>query len=60
VSDTETAAGGLVELVIGGMSCSSCATRIERQLNRLDGVTATVNYATERAYVTTAGSRGLK
>jgi len=58
VSDTETAAGGLVELVIGGMSCSSCATRIERQLNRLDGVTATVNYATERAYVTTAGSRG--
>ena len=38
-----------VELVIGGMTCASCANRIEKKLNRLDGVTATVNYATEKA-----------
>ncbi|MVA77641.1 heavy metal translocating P-type ATPase [Auraticoccus sp. F435] len=41
-----------VELEIGGMTCASCASRIEKRLNRLDGVTATVNYATERATVT--------
>ena len=40
-----------VELAITGMTCASCANRIERKLNRLDGVTATVNYATERAKV---------
>jgi len=40
-----------VELAIGGMTCASCANRVERKLNRLDGVTATVNYATERARV---------
>jgi Cu+-exporting ATPase len=40
-----------VELVIGGMTCASCAARIEKKLNRLDGVTATVNYATEKAKV---------
>lgn len=40
-----------VELVIGGMTCASCANRIERRLNRLDGVSATVNYATEKAKV---------
>jgi Cu+-exporting ATPase len=40
-----------VELPITGMTCASCANRIERNLNRLDGVTATVNYATERATV---------
>jgi P-type Cu+ transporter len=40
-----------VELVIGGMSCAACAARIEKRLNLLDGVEATVNYATERAYV---------
>jgi Cu+-exporting ATPase len=39
------------DLVIGGMTCASCATRIERKLNRLDGVTATVNLATETARV---------
>ena len=38
------------ELVVGGMSCGACAARIERRLNKLDGVTATVNYATGRAY----------
>ncbi|WP_441249920.1 heavy metal translocating P-type ATPase [Kitasatospora sp. McL0602] len=40
-----------VELSIGGMTCASCAARIEKKLNRLDGVTATVNYATEKARV---------
>ena len=40
-----------VELVIGGMTCASCAARIEKRLNRLDGVEATVNYATEKAFV---------
>ncbi|WP_326640164.1 heavy metal translocating P-type ATPase [Streptosporangium sp. NBC_01755] len=43
---------GTVELSIGGMTCASCANRIERKLNKLDGVTATVNYATEKAKVT--------
>ncbi|MEV0143863.1 MULTISPECIES: heavy metal translocating P-type ATPase [unclassified Nonomuraea] len=40
-----------VELSIGGMTCASCANRIERKLNKMDGVTATVNYATEKAKV---------
>ena len=40
-----------VELPIAGMTCASCASRIERRLNRLDGVSATVNYATERAAI---------
>ncbi|MBN1530465.1 MAG: copper-translocating P-type ATPase [Thermoleophilaceae bacterium] len=39
------------ELPIAGMTCASCANRIEKSLNELDGVTATVNYATERASV---------
>jgi Cu+-exporting ATPase len=41
-----------VELVIGGMTCASCAARIEKKLNKLGGVVATVNYATEKAKVT--------
>ncbi len=41
-----------VELAITGMTCASCANRIERKLNKLDGVVATVNYATEKAKVT--------
>jgi Cu+-exporting ATPase len=41
-----------VELPIVGMTCASCANRIERRLNELDGVEATVNYATEKAAVT--------
>jgi Cu+-exporting ATPase len=40
-----------VELPITGMTCASCANRVERGLNQLDGVTATVNYATEKATV---------
>ncbi|MGY1606871.1 heavy metal translocating P-type ATPase [Geodermatophilus sp. SYSU D00700] len=49
------AGGGQVELAIGGMTCASCAARIEKKLNRLEGVTATVNYATEKARVTVTG-----
>ena len=40
-----------IERPIAGMTCASCANRIERKLNKLDGVTATVNYATEKARV---------
>ena len=40
-----------VELAITGMTCASCAMRIEKKLNKLDGVTATVNYSTEKARV---------
>jgi P-type Cu+ transporter len=40
------------ELTIGGMTCASCAARIERKLNGLDGVSAAVNFATETARVT--------
>ncbi|MGP2441001.1 heavy metal translocating P-type ATPase, partial [Streptomyces sp. JW3] len=39
------------ELRIGGMTCASCAARVEKKLNRMDGVTATVNYATEKARI---------
>src|SRR5215831_14982649 len=39
------------ELTVGGMTCASCAARIEKKLNRLDGVAATVNFATEKATV---------
>ncbi|WP_445402644.1 heavy metal translocating P-type ATPase [Streptomyces sp. LE64] len=44
-----------VELAIGGMTCASCAARIEKKLNRMDGVEATVNYATEKAKVSFSG-----
>ena len=44
-------APGHVDLDLTGMTCASCAARIEKRLNRLDGVTATVNFATERAAV---------
>ncbi|MFJ1544986.1 heavy metal translocating P-type ATPase [Streptomyces sp. NPDC088246] len=54
---TGTAAGTTaeVELAIGGMTCASCAARIEKKLNRMDGVEATVNYATEKAKVSYRG-----
>lgn len=45
-------ADSAVELEIGGMTCASCAMRIEKKLNKLDGVEASVNYATEKAKVT--------
>ena len=54
----QAASGGgtrSIELDIGGMTCASCAARIEKKLNRVAGVTATVNYATEKARVTFAG-----
>ena len=40
-----------VELAIGGMTCASCAARVEKKLSKLDGVTATVNFATGTARV---------
>ncbi|MDO8185051.1 heavy metal translocating P-type ATPase [Conexibacter sp. JD483] len=46
-----SAASEHVELPITGMTCASCANRIERKLNKLDGVAASVNYATEKATV---------
>ncbi|SDT49519.1 Cu+-exporting ATPase [Actinoplanes derwentensis] len=48
-------AATLIELEIGGMTCASCANRIEKKLNRMDGVSATVNYATEKATATVDG-----
>lgn len=51
----EVASTAEVELAIGGMTCASCAARIEKKLNRMDGVEATVNYATEKAKVTYRG-----
>ena len=47
-----------VDLAIGGMTCASCAARVEKKLNRLAGVAATVNYATERARVSFPASVG--
>jgi Cu+-exporting ATPase len=47
----------LLELNIGGMTCAACANTIERRLNRLDGVDATVNFATERALVSGLSAR---
>ncbi len=46
-----TVDGNTVDLVIGGMTCASCAARVEKKLNRMDGVSATVNYSTEKARV---------
>ena len=48
--------GRSVELAIGGMTCASCAARVEKKLNKLDGVTATVNLATETAWVSYPGT----
>ncbi|HMA45601.1 MAG TPA: cation transporter, partial [Frankiaceae bacterium] len=55
-TDTQDPAGARTaparaELAVGGMTCASCAARIERKLNRLDGARATVNFATETATV---------
>jgi Cu+-exporting ATPase len=52
---TKTPAAAEVELAIGGMTCASCAARIEKKLNRMEGVEATVNYATEKAKVAFSG-----
>ncbi|MGW6011055.1 heavy metal translocating P-type ATPase [Streptomyces sp. NPDC055210] len=50
-ADPASQVSSQVELTIGGMTCASCAARVEKKLNRMDGVTATVNYATEKAKV---------
>lgn len=50
-SSPKPRAADQIELSIGGMTCASCAARIEKKLNRMPGVTATVNYATEKARV---------
>lgn len=55
MATVETAPATDVELSLTGMSCASCANRIERKLNKVDGVSATVNYATETATVTYSG-----
>ncbi|MBF4621447.1 cation-translocating P-type ATPase [Clavibacter sp. VKM Ac-2542] len=52
IDDRRSTLEDQIELDIGGMTCSACANRVERRLNKLDGVTASVNYATERALVT--------
>ena len=52
-----TAAAERLELPISGMTCASCAARVEKKLNQLDGVEASVNYATERATVEFAPTR---
>lgn len=49
--DSATETTRHLELRIGGMTCASCAARIEKKLNKIDGVSASVNYATERAHV---------
>ncbi|MCT1607927.1 heavy metal translocating P-type ATPase [Nesterenkonia massiliensis] len=55
-TSTQTTGSGVnlagIELQISGMTCASCANRIEKKLNKLDGITASVNYATEKASVT--------
>jgi P-type Cu+ transporter len=48
-----------VELSIRGMTCAACAARVERKLNKLDGVHASVNYATEKASVATSAEIGI-
>jgi P-type Cu+ transporter len=53
----ETAAARRVRLEIEGMTCASCAARIEKKLNKLDGVEASVNYATEEASVSFDSAR---
>jgi Cu+-exporting ATPase len=48
-----------IELSIGGMTCAACAARVERKLNKLDGVHASVNYATEKAAVAASAEVGV-
>ncbi|MHC3460848.1 heavy metal translocating P-type ATPase [Streptomyces flavovirens] len=59
-ADAPAAETSEAELTIGGMTCASCAARVEKKLNRMDGVTtATVNYATEKARVRFAAGTTL-
>ncbi|WP_328894042.1 heavy metal translocating P-type ATPase [Streptomyces sp. NBC_00236] len=57
--EAATAESSQAELTIGGMTCASCAARVEKKLNRMDGVSATVNYATEKARVSYGPGTGL-
>ncbi|HUH53746.1 MAG TPA: heavy metal translocating P-type ATPase [Microbacteriaceae bacterium] len=50
--NTDSVGLQVIELEIGGMTCASCANRVEKKLGKLEGVEATVNYATEKAHVT--------
>ncbi|MFM1723466.1 heavy metal translocating P-type ATPase [Rhodococcus sp. PAM 2766] len=50
-ADLATGRSDTIELAIGGMTCASCAARVEKKLNKIEGVTATVNYATEKAKI---------
>jgi P-type Cu+ transporter len=59
VTDLTTSAPHRVDLAVGGMSCASCAARVERGLNRLEGVRATVNFATGTAQVLVPGRTTL-
>ncbi|CAK7284425.1 heavy metal translocating P-type ATPase [Streptomyces sp. RM1] len=51
IAPGDAAPASEVELLIGGMTCASCAARVEKKLNRMEGVSATVNFATEKAKV---------
>ena len=50
-AESATLDGATVDLSVTGMTCAACAARIERRLNRSEGITASVNYATERARI---------
>ncbi|GAB3811317.1 heavy metal translocating P-type ATPase [Tessaracoccus terricola] len=54
------AAQEMIELDISGMTCAACANRVEKTLNKLEDVSATVNYATARAHVTGYGAHGVE
>ncbi|WNI24708.1 heavy metal translocating P-type ATPase [Streptomyces sp. ITFR-16] len=58
-AETPAAESSEAEFTIGGMTCASCAARVEKKLNRMDGVTATVNYATEKARVSFGPGTGV-
>ena len=57
--DQPSSAVRSIELSIGGMTCAACAARVERRLNKLDGVHASVNYATEKASVAASAEVGI-
>ncbi|MGW3200472.1 heavy metal translocating P-type ATPase [Streptomyces sp. NPDC001118] len=59
IGDAPEAGTSRVELLIGGMTCASCAARVEKKLNRMDGVSATVNYATEKAKIAFGAGVGV-
>ena len=52
LTDIATAPAGTVDLAVGGMTCASCVARVEKKLSKLDGVSASVNLATDSARVT--------